>query len=77
MAQPAAATDSRRALADEPQAVRRLARNVSGRADKHPRRGPHPHRAPLPSWPVPAEIPPLGRRPFRLNGFRPAQAPPR
>jgi hypothetical protein len=41
--------------------VRRLARNVRGRAGNQPRHGPHPHRAPLPSWPAPAEISPQER----------------
>jgi hypothetical protein len=60
-AEHAASADSRCALAAEPQAVRRLAINVRGRAGNHPPRGPRPHRAPVPSWRAPVEISPQER----------------
>ncbi len=74
-AEPAAAADSLRfaALAAEPPAVRRHARNMRGRAGNHPRRSPHPHRAPVPSWPAPAEISPQERPALPAQRF-PANA---
>ena len=41
-----------------PQAVRRLARSVTGRAGDHPRLCPHQNRSSLASWSAPAEVSP-------------------